>query len=157
MTYIDVDELTVRIAEACMGNKRPDNASAQQAFRQLEKMSQETADGFARDLKFGGLVMTNLFAYRSTDPKAMLRFAGDKVGPENDDALVQEAYEAGVIICAWGKNGNHDGRGERVRKRLATFTPLYCLRLNDDGSPEHPLYLPKTLQPKIYFGAERSA
>lgn len=48
MTYIDTLELTVRIAEACMGNKRPINTTAEEAFAQLQEMDRETAAGFSR-------------------------------------------------------------------------------------------------------------
>src|SRR5687768_16866498 len=56
--------------------------------------------GFARDWGFGGLVMTNLFAYRSTDPKG-LAAVDDPVGPNNDYHL-EIAACSGTPLAAWG-------------------------------------------------------
>src|SRR5271157_168450 len=43
--------------------------------------------GFARRWGFGGMSMLNVFAYRSTNPRA-LRAATDPVGPRNGAALL---------------------------------------------------------------------
>jgi hypothetical protein len=48
ITYVDCDELTVRIAEACIGNQRPKGKSAQEALEQLRKLSPESVTGFQR-------------------------------------------------------------------------------------------------------------
>lgn len=48
MTNIDVAELTVRIAESCMGNRRPEGMSAADALSQLRKLDPETVRGFER-------------------------------------------------------------------------------------------------------------
>lgn len=48
MTYIDCDELTVRIAEACMGNKRPAGFSAQRSIEDIRRLNAEALDGFRR-------------------------------------------------------------------------------------------------------------
>lgn len=109
---------------------------------------------FARRWGAGGLVMANAAAYRSTDPKAMLRFVGDKVGPENTIAYLERLASgcAGTPIAAWGKHASkfhqqsNDGLSECTWNRhqeLKRFMgPLDCLRLNKDGTPEHPLYVP---------------
>ncbi len=87
--------------------------------------------------------MTNLFAFRATDPKDM-KAAADPTGPENNTHLLALAGEAGVIVAAWGANGTHKGRDAEVRKLLPA---LHCLALTKDGHPGHPLYLRKTLTP----------
>ena len=48
MTYIDVDELTVRIGEACMSNKRPPNMTAQEALADLRRIDPQVASDFER-------------------------------------------------------------------------------------------------------------
>lgn len=48
MTYIDADELAVRIAEACMGNARPKGITAREAIEQLLAIDRDTARGFQR-------------------------------------------------------------------------------------------------------------
>lgn len=101
--------------------------------------------GFAR------LVVTNLFAYRATDPAA-LAGALDPIGPENDKVLRQEASRAQAVVCAWGTGGSHGGRGLVVRQALAAEgVPLLYLRLTRDGHPGHPLYLPGTLTPQPWL------
>lgn len=98
---------------------------------------------FAKSWGYAGLCMTNLFAFRATDPKDMLA-QGDPVGDENDDWLVRIASDAGVVVAAWGVHGTHLGRDKDVRAMLPN---LHCLALTKEGHPGHPLYLRKTLTP----------
>jgi hypothetical protein len=98
---------------------------------------------FASSWGFGGLCMTNLFAYRATDPNAMFA-EKDPVGPENDKWIISLAKEAGILVAAWGNDGVYLGRSKQVQKILP---PLHCLKLNKSGEPSHPLYLPGTTQP----------
>ena len=72
---------------------------------------------FAKAWGYGGLSMTNLFAFRATDPKKMKAVA-DPIGPENDAHLLRLARDAGVIVAAWGANGTHRGRDADVRELL---------------------------------------
>lgn len=99
--------------------------------------------GFAKDWGYGSLCMTNLFAFRATDPKVMMA-ADDPVGADNDTHLSQCAATAGVVVAAWGSHGTHSGRHRAVKTMLPN---LHYLRLTQDGHPGHPLYLPKTLVP----------
>lgn len=98
---------------------------------------------FARTWGYGALVMTNLFAWRATDPGDMLA-AADPVGPDNDAALLAAARAADVVVAAWGVHGAHMGRDVAVRAMLPR---LHYLRLTKDGRPGHPLYLPADLRP----------
>jgi hypothetical protein len=95
--------------------------------------------GLARENGYTSIVMLNLFAYRATEPKDMMK-AADPVGPDNDKWLVNETYPGSPIVCAWGKNGSFRGRGAVVLKMLAG-RPLYCFDRNMDGSPKHPLFI----------------
>lgn len=99
---------------------------------------------FAKAWGYAGLCMTNLFAYRATDPQEMKR-APKPVGPDNDATLLRHASAAGVVIAAWGAHGAHLNRAQMVRE---TLPALHYLRLTKDGHPGHPLYLPKTLVPQ---------
>jgi len=98
---------------------------------------------FARMWGYGGLMMTNLFAWRATDPHDMLA-AEDPVGPDNDQTLRACWLNAAITVAAWGTHGTHQGRGAHVRAMLPA---LHCLRLTKDRHPGHPLYLPKNLPP----------
>ncbi len=96
---------------------------------------------------FGGLIVTNIFAWRATDPEEM-KAVRDPVGPGNDAAILRAAREAAIVVCAWGNHGAHRERGERVATafRFAGIQ-LHYLKMNGGGHPAHPLYLPGTLGP----------
>ncbi len=101
----------------------------------------ERCERRARAGAFGGLLVGNIFALRSTDPKALYAHP-DPVGPGNDAALLRMAREAGQVVCAWGVHGALDDRGLRVAARLARAgVRVGVLGLTRDGHPRHPLYL----------------
>ncbi len=99
---------------------------------------------YAKDWGYGGMCMTNIFAFRATDPKVMKAYP-KPVGPINDLALRHVATSAHVIIAAWGNHGDHLGRGATVRRLLEG--ELHVLGLTKSGNPRHPLYLRKDLIP----------
>jgi hypothetical protein len=101
----------------------------------------------ARLWGFGGVVVTNLFAFRATDP-AGLRSAPDPVGPQNDAAIVAAADVAALVVCAWGNHGAYRGRASAVLALLDGLgvTPHH-LALTRRGEPAHPLYLAYGLAP----------
>ena len=111
----------------------------------------ERCERRARALGFGAFRVTNIFAWRATDPKDM-RGAIDPVGPDNDAALLDGCDWADQIICAWGAHGAHLARGDQMVDILrATGLPLFHLGLTKAGHPKHPLYIayscPTTLWP----------
>ena len=105
------------------------------------------ARNYAERWGYGGLIVTNIFGWRATDPKVM-RSVKDPVGRGNDAAIVRAAREAAIVVCAWGTHGEHLLRGERVVQMLAGHgIKLHSLRVTAGGHPCHPLYLPQTLTP----------
>lgn len=110
--------------------------------------------GFAQRWGFGSIVMLNLFAYRSTDPRGLLDVE-DPVGPQNDNHLAHEIRgpEVGSVFVAWGNV--HPSLEEMARHRLTRLLlaslsakqELFCLGTNQNGSPRHPLYLPWSTPP----------
>lgn len=101
----------------------------------------------ASKLKFGGLVVTNLFAFRATYPVEMLN-AADPIGQENDAAILEAARGAGLVLAGWGNLGRHLDRAAAVRKMLADAgIHLHCLRKTGEGEPGHPLYCGYSLKP----------
>lgn len=100
--------------------------------------------GFSRAWGYDGLMVGNLFAYRSTDPKA-LRGVPDPVGPDNRNHLRSMLSQASGIVCAWGD--------------VKVFTPsmiesiliggglnnnecaAQCLGKTKGGYPRHPVRL----------------
>ncbi|WP_172300438.1 DUF1643 domain-containing protein [Pseudoruegeria sp. HB172150] len=110
----------------------------------------ERCERRARALGFGAFRVTNIFAYRATDPKVM-RAAPDPVGPANDRAIAESAPWADQIVCAWGSHGAHLDRGHRVEALLRdTNLPLYHLGLTKAGQPKHPLYIGYSVQPELW-------
>lgn len=107
----------------------------------------ERCERRARHLGFGAFRVTNIFAWRATDPRDM-RAADDPVGPENDAALMEGADWADEVIAAWGVHGAHKGRGPEVAQLLARLNmPVFHLGLSKAGHPKHPLYLPYAQSP----------
>ncbi len=110
----------------------------------------ERCERRARALGYGAFRVTNIFAFRATDPKVM-RAMRDPIGPGNDDAIAQGASWADQIICAWGSNGAHLERGVCVESLLrATAKPLWHLGLTQARQPKHPLYIGYDRQPEVW-------
>ena len=111
----------------------------------------ERCERRARTLGFGAFRVTNIFAYRATDPKVM-RAAVDPVGPDNDAAILQSLDWTDQVICAWGNHGLHLDRGARVQALLqATGRPLLHLGLTGQNQPKHPLYISYDQQPERWL------
>ncbi|NCO22437.1 MAG: DUF1643 domain-containing protein, partial [Rhodobacterales bacterium] len=64
----------------------------------------ERCERRARVLGYGAFRVTNIFAWRDTDPKGM-RAAPEPVGLANDAAIREAALWADAVLCAWGTHG----------------------------------------------------
>ena len=123
--------------------------------------------GFAKRWGCGSLAVLNVFALRSTDPKA-LKKADDPVGPKNAEAWSRclkwvmrtnkeiDADWRNFVVCGWG---THAGLNRQDRKAMQWIgdadhwiNKAYCLGETQDGFPRHPLYLPYYEKPVPYFG-----
>jgi hypothetical protein len=112
----------------------------------------ERCERRARALGFGGFRVTNIFAWRDTDPRAM-RAATDPVGPGNDAAIHGSTTWADTIVAAWGTHGAHLGRGATVERLLRdSGCAVHHLGLTQDAHPRHPLYVAYAQQPLPWFG-----
>ena len=99
-------------------------------------------------LGYGAFRVTNIFAFRATDPKVM-RAAADPVGPANDAAILESLSWADTVLCAWGNHGLHLNRGDAVTRLLrGTGVPLFHLGLTGQAQPRHPLYVAYDQQPQ---------
>lgn len=108
----------------------------------------ERCERRARSLGFGAFRVTNIFAFRATDPRRM-RAEADPVGPENDAAILESVAWADAILCAWGNHGLHLDRGPAVERMLrAAGARLTHLGLTGQGQPRHPLYVGYDRQPE---------
>ncbi len=105
---------------------------------------------FAKDFGAGAFCMTNIFAWRDTDPSGMKKVSSP-IGQDNDDHLIQIGKGAMIIIAAWGTHGSHMYRGIKVKRLFSEAgLTLHCLGRNSDQSPKHPLYLAKNLRPVVF-------
>ena len=110
----------------------------------------ERCERRARALGYGAFRVTNIFAWRETDP-ALMRRASDPVGPDNDLTLQEAALWADDVVAAWGVHGAHLDRGPAVARLLrATGKPLLTLGLTKDGHPRHPLYVSYRQKPTTW-------
>ena len=110
----------------------------------------ERCERRARALGFGAFQVTNIFAWRDTDPRNM-KAAADPIGPENDAAILDASRKADTIIAAWGSHGAHLQRGATVKALLCDLgKPLHHLGLSKAGHPKHPLYISYTVQPEVW-------
>lgn len=110
----------------------------------IRRVKDFTLRGGYRDL-----VVVNLFAARSTQPKHLLEMA-DPVGPRNEETIQSVFADADDVVFAWGSwhssnNAKRYGIGvPRLNvERLARFArhQPFCLGVTKDGSPRHPLYV----------------
>ncbi len=98
--------------------------------------------GFARQWGYKNLEVVNIFALRSTDPRA-LKSHPDPVGPGNDKFILSAVEESDRIVFAWGALGAYMNRGKDVIRLVTSLTPALCFGLTNEGQPRHPLYLKK--------------
>ena len=110
----------------------------------------ERCERRARALGHGGFRVTNIFAWRDTDPRNM-KAAQSPIGPANDATILAAADWADVTICAWGTHGAYLGRGAQIEQILRqSGASLMHLGLSKAGHPKHPLYIAYAQQPEAW-------
>ena len=109
-----------------------------------EDQTSRVCINYATRWGYGGLVIANLFAYRSTNPKG-LKKTSDPIGPENNKVLKRLCAQADRVICAWSDMG---GYLDRDREVMPFINNPHCLSLLKSGRPGHPLYKSRALLPK---------
>jgi hypothetical protein len=108
--------------------------------------------GFAKLWGYGGIIVGNLFAFRSTKPDNLLK-AGNPIGPGNEASIKQLSTQVDIIVYAWGNGYMVD----RLCKLYPNYKPLAglevqarYLKLMKGGHPRHPLYLRSDMKPLEY-------
>jgi hypothetical protein len=104
--------------------------------------------GFARRWGYSAMCMTNLFAFRATNPREMWK-VDDPIGPDNDRWLKTVSDDATMVIYAWGVHGTANDRRDRAVMNIVG-SGAHCLRLTKGGRPEHPLYVPYSVTSQLY-------
>jgi hypothetical protein len=94
---------------------------------------------------FGGVYMTNLFAFVSAYPEDLLKCA-DAIN-DNDQWLINISALSSEVIFAWG---NFKEAQERAKQVIAMFPNAKALHINKNGSPKHPLYVKGDTVPVLF-------
>lgn len=94
----------------------------------------------ARAWGLDAVIVVNLFSFRATDPKELVRLAKkmDVVGSRTDDVIADMSERSELTLAAWGARGTLLRRGEVVSRLLDR--PL-CLGTTSNGEPRQPLYV----------------
>jgi hypothetical protein len=99
---------------------------------------------FAMRWGYNRLEVVNLFAYRATDPQALLKLTHDRdpVGDQNQRYFDRALNESGdpLVICAWGQHGAHLGQDQTALGWMIPYLKKWCFGLTKVGQPLHPLY-----------------
>ncbi|WP_198414927.1 MULTISPECIES: DUF1643 domain-containing protein [unclassified Cryobacterium] len=97
---------------------------------------------FAKREGCGKLIVLNLYAFRATNPKALLTCA-DPVGDRNDSFLranIGARTEFGFpVVAAWGVNADPARVAEVIA--LVPDAKFVSLGVTKAGHPRHPLYV----------------
>lgn len=104
----------------------------------------------AEQLGFGRLIVTNIFALRSTDPRGLKQCderGGCCIEHEpaiNNTAIVSAALESDTVVWAWGVHGSYRDRDCDVRALFMQHCDMAKVRVlgwTKGGSPFHPLMI----------------
>lgn len=114
--------------------------------------------GFAKRWGYSGLVVTNLFAYRATQPSDLCALLGidggwrEAVGEDNTAHLSREARYAHLVVCAWGDNCEmkNSNRHDLSMLSILEHRDIFCIRKTKRGNPAHPCREPYTDAPKLF-------
>ena len=109
--------------------------------------------GFSKAWGFSGLVVVNLYAWRSVSPSELKRelARGDVVGPRNDAHITLQVALADRVILAWGGQPLSQHRADHVEgiaREWGDEEPE-CLGITKTGNPRHPLYVKASTEPRL--------
>lgn len=96
----------------------------------------------AMNFGFGGFYMCNCFAYVSTNPDDLKDFSNNM---ENDSWLYNISKTCSTIVFAWGNFDVVKQQG-RDKELIKMFPYAKALKLTKNGSPWHPLLVPKDVE-----------
>ncbi len=104
--------------------------------------------GFARTWGYAHVAITNLYAFRSTDPLRLLE-VDDPVGPKNDQHIGYIAGQSDLVVAGWGAWPAAVPRAAAVRALVSERgRVLHHIGLTNNGQPRHPLYVRATARPE---------
>lgn len=131
--------------EVCFVMLNPSTADGEQDDPTIRKCM-----GFARRWGYGGIDVVNLFAFRSTQPKALLHVE-DPTGGEMNALALQRVCVRPLVIAAWGQWVPFN-RSKWFLETVAGMADVTvrCLGLCKNGEPFHPLYQPYSRSTSVF-------
>lgn len=104
---------------------------------------------FSKREGFGGMVVVNLFAWRSTDPGVLRSMPVHAAEGPCNRAYIEEAIDqSALLVVAWGDTARRLPHLDVAGMASSVGVPVGCLGVTRHGEPRHPLYVPKT-QPLV--------
>lgn len=95
---------------------------------------------FSQAWGYDGYCIANAYAAVATNPRD-LWLMNDPVGPANDSYVVALG-SLPLVVMACGRGVRRDRLARVVELlRVGGAKELWCLGVNDDGTPKHPLYI----------------
>lgn len=101
---------------------------------------------FATLWGYGGLIIVNLYGWRSPSPAAMMREPARSTDLNRrrgrEAMLAAMVYgDGGRMLVAWGNDGNFEGEADRFAEFAAdqVGVELVCLGTTLSGAPKHPM------------------
>lgn len=105
---------------------------------------------FAKTWGYGSLWFGNLYSYRTPYPSELVKNIATAYNQETEAELEKMIIRCDRIICAWGSWAFIKERSKEVLAMVMQHKAPYCLGVNQDGQPKHPLYLAKNTQMMLY-------
>lgn len=106
---------------------------------------------FSKRWGAGALVVVNLYALRSTDPRGLVGGLEPNT-PDNAHAIRRHIAATAVTVAAWGATCATLGLARyNVECWVADAgRELWCLGRTKEGHPRHPLYVPRAKAPELF-------
>jgi hypothetical protein len=95
------------------------------------------------NLGFGSLYVGNLYAYICTDSNQLFKKNIDYKGPYRYLHLQNMLCQTEKVILACGRKAKEKDLQALMKMMKVYKNKIYCLKINKDGTPAHPLYLPE--------------
>lgn len=105
--------------------------------------------GFAKSWGYGILEVRNLFPWRATKKRELLK-ADNPTGDPRGLAELGNAHKSDLMIAAWGTWVPFD-RDLTIKLLYRRGRPIYCLKVLPNGRPQHPLFVPADQHPVPYW------
>lgn len=106
---------------------------------------------YAKRWGYGGVLVLNIFAFRSSKPENMPQDEQAAIGRSNDwwirTIFTHAKRKKLKVVCAWGVK--YQNRGHQIRQLAADAgLTLSCLEVALNGEPKHPRFLSESLSPR---------